>query len=368
MQRAGSGDEKDPLARLLKATCFRFGDTGTLAALFRTMAQQYRGDTSQQQVAALAPQLIAALPAARRAGTDSIFEMLELPGEPGRVRCRDLLTNGSYNYVYRGDTGGDAVVIKHAYVTDDDYRVYLMENVLHAVLGAHEASRAVVPPLRSVFTLTTGAAHPKHRLGACVFDPGHGDVGEFLESSGFVAEAQVVAVVVQVCTALQRLQGPLRFQHRDLKVDNLLLTVGNPDPLPVATGGGDPWQCPTRGVGCMLIDFGMARLELAGEYIGCDCVEATTPDYNPFADLQNLCLTLDEDYRTELAATAPRFAAWLRRECRPLRAALKRRCPDYEQLDPENQNLQLTQLTSTERLPSFRPARLLQSLRDEFDK
>jgi hypothetical protein len=365
MQRAGSGDQKDPLARLLATSCFQFGHVGTFAALFRQMLQQYRTDASVSKVAALAPRLTAALPAARRAGSEGIFELLELPGESGKARSRDLLTNGSYNYVYRADVAGDAVVIKHAYVSEDDYRVYLMENVLHAVLGAHEVSRPFVPPLRSVFRLATGAVYPKHRLGACVFDPGHGDVGEFLESKRFTSDAQLVALLVQVAIMLQRLQGALHFQHRDLKVDNLLLTVDGPDWIEVL-GGPDAWRCPTEGLGCLLIDFGMARLELGGEYVGCDCVAATTPEYNPFADLQNLCLTLDEDYREELTDQAPRFAAWLRRECAPLRAALLRRCPRYPEIDAEEQNVQLTQLTASARLPSFRPARLLHSLRQEF--
>lgn len=387
MQRGSDhGGTSDTLVKILRQTCYAESAV-EVAELLRSMLQTYhRGDRKREsdgdgdqgttddaltsEVTALSDRVFRAIPTAHRVGTDAdknaVYEV-KVGENLHRFAWREMLARGSYNHVFYagvGDRCDEPGVVKITIKSEKDLRVYLMENVLHAILYALPETTGLVVPLKYAFKLRK-SGHPPFRLGTVMEDPGGGDFGGWIEHT-MDGSSQMFAALAQVAWVLHRAQKAVSMQHRDLKVDNIMVTRCDNPTDEANVDARLQFSFPTNGVKLLLIDFGMARIDL-GEYIACDCMHTDTR-FNPSQDLQNLCLTISEDYDDELVEKAPEFRAWLKKRCAPLRRQLHKTFPHYDDMPDDCQHEQLSYIVHNERLPEFIPQVMLRELSHQFKK
>ena len=137
-------------------------------------------ETGDAMALELAENVCAAIPTAVRSmiGTHSVYR-INIKGIDYRCTWRELLAKGSYNHVYYCDltnvTNSNQITPAVIKVTmqGDDLRVYLMENVLHAILYTIPQTSSLVVPIRflrnSPFWL-----HPSIRLPLSRTTPAEG--------------------------------------------------------------------------------------------------------------------------------------------------------------------------------------------------
>jgi hypothetical protein len=372
MQRASNhGSKNDALVRAIRNSCY--GENAVeIARLFRHMLQSYHTkdtDAGDAMARELSEKVFGSIPTAFKSnmiGTHSVYRV-RVRGVDYRCTWRELLAKGSYNHVYYADltdvTNGNVTTPAVVRVTmeTDDLRVYLMENVLHAILCSLPQTAPFVVPIRFPFKIRK-SGYPEFTLATCADDLGRGHLGDFLEEK-LRNDEQMFALLTQLAACLYTGQRALRFEHRDLKADNIMIAAD--DPGGVATVEvpelGLSYRYPTLGLRTMLIDFGMTRLELGGEYVACDCMHSRV-SFNPCHDLQNFACTLLEDYEDELKKHAPRFHAWLASTCDPLFQKLYKACPDYREASSSKRHRMLMNVCNREKHHAFTPANMLKVL------
>lgn len=376
MQRGSNyGSASDTLVRLLAQSCY--GEcAGDVAFLFRKMLESYHADDSETgwvMAEDLSQRVWAALPTAHRLAREDTSHPTYTVTVRNRVlKCtwRELMAKGAYNHVYYADIEDDEsnvtpAVIRVTIQSDKDLRVHWLENVLHAVLYQHPASRSMVVPLRGAFKLRR-TGFPPFTLGTVMDDPGHGDLGGWIEKH-MVNDEQMFSVLTQLAWMLAKCQRTLRFEHRDLKCDNVMLASQEVRHETVSVPELDLTFCyPTFGIRCMFIDFGMARIELRGEYLACDCVHHHRTGFNECHDLQNWCCTLLEDYDDCLTERAPRFKRWIETLCHPLFTKVKELWPDYESGSSSKRHKQLSLVVNRETHRAFAPRQMLKAMSEHW--
>jgi serine/threonine protein kinase len=327
-------------------------------------------ETGATDAGELSACVFSALPTAQRlsrAGDVHPVYQAGTKNKPFRFTWRELMAKGAYNHVYYADIedsdgGTSPGVIRVTVQSDKDLRVHMLENVLHALMYQHRDTRSMVVPLRCAFKLRR-SGHPPYTLGTVLDDPGRGDLGGWVERH-MVSDEQMFSVITQIAWMLYKCQKALRFEHRDLKCDNVMVADQEMQHDTIAMPEfGVRYQYPTLGLRCLFIDFGMARVELNGEYLACDCVHHHRTSFNQCHDLQNWCCTLLEDYDECLAERAPRFKRWLVALCRPLFVKVRETWPKYDEgKSSSTRHKQLSLVVNREVCPEFAPPRMLEAL------
>lgn len=357
----------DQLERTIRGTCY--GATSTdVAELFRQMLRTYHAcnsETGRDAAGELSERVFRTLPSIHRIGVaDDLFSVYRLEsGE--RLVWEQMLAKGAYNHCYDAqlvDARGESqrVVIKITVESDKDLRVYLLENVLHAILYQLPGTRAMVCPILHAFKVRK-SGHPPYSLGTVMDNPGMGNLADWIDAR-MQNDEQMFSLLTQLAAMVAQGQRAVRLEHRDLKCDNVLLA---PNPMAVSTvslGADLDFPYPTLKLQCLLIDFGMARLELDDEYLACDCMHRRT-DFNPSHDLQNLCCTMLEDHGVALAERAPRFQRWLAARCAPLFAEVRARWLDYDSSDSSTRHRRLVYVVNREKRDAFRPESMLADMK-----
>eukprot|EP01061_Rhynchopus_euleeides_P010946 TRINITY_DN2051_c0_g3_i1.p1 TRINITY_DN2051_c0_g3~~TRINITY_DN2051_c0_g3_i1.p1 ORF type:complete len:668 (+),score=241.80 TRINITY_DN2051_c0_g3_i1:330-2333(+) len=114
-----------------------------------------------------------------------------------------------------------------------------------------------------------------------VMELGKGDLFDYMMEKGFMTEAEVASITVQLLTALEYLHNVAHVVHRDVKPENIL--VFHTPPGGVAAGGhpcppGSDPRYPT----VKLCDFGLAkRFEGSGTPEAVSCTPCGTLSYCP---------------------------------------------------------------------------------------
>jgi serine/threonine protein kinase len=373
LRASNHGSDSDMLVKIISSTCF--GEKSCdIALLFRRMIQTYHERDSGLagiQACSLSARMLSAIPTARKinmVGTYSVYG-LRVGSVDYRCTWRELLAKGSYNYVYTSDLVANngtprPAVVKITVQNDKDLRVYLLENVLHAILYSLPQTRDHVVPILGAFKVRQ-SGYPMYKLGTIMSDPGRGHLGEWIEEH-LKNDEQAFAVLTQIAWILHQAQTSLCFEHRDLKCDNIMVSS-----TPQLTSSvrvpelGLTYSFPTFGIKCLLIDFGMSRLELNGEYIACDCIH-TRVTFNKCHDLQNFCCTLLEDYEPELKQSAPRFYKWMRALCAPLYKKILQTWPDYPSASSSKKHERLSHTVHKEKHHVFIPGRMLKLLKEHY--
>lgn len=380
----------DGLTVLLQQTCY--GDRASeVAALMRAMILTYHnpstseGDRQAADLSSSVPKIVPIARLVSLVGLDETYEV-EAHGKVYRFTWQRKIARGCYNSVYNG-TMTDVrasncrssgamplapVVVKVTGQHESDLRVFVLENVLHAILFHMPETRGMVVPIWCPFKVPHNDGQV-NTYGVVLSDPGHGHVGEYIERKyesferhGTTYEQEMFSMLASIADMLYRARA-LRFEHRDLKADNIMWAPTSQRTRTVHIDEQDRDMIyPTCNASFVFIDFGMARFEYAGEYLACDCLPNRT-EYNPACDLQNLCCTLVEDYAQELAKIAPRFFSWLQGLCKPLFAAAAARTRGYAKLDRDARHLALTDTVHAEKLRPFVPISMLEILRVYFD-
>ena len=371
LRTSNFGGKTDYLVRVISESCY--GESANdIALLFRKMLQTYHTDDSEigdLEACDLSKRVFAAIPTARKAnmvGTHAVYT-LDVQNKTYRCTWRKLLAKGSYNHVYYADltnvTDGNRTtpaVIKVTVQSDKDLRVYLMENVIHAILFQLPETSALVVPIRFPFKIRK-SGFPEFTLGTVMDDPGRGHLGDWIEEN-LKNDEQMFALLTQLSWILYQGQRAVSLEHRDLKADNVMIASSDVSVANVAVPEVDAhFLFPTMGIRCMLIDFGMARLELQGEYIACDCMHNRT-SFNRCHDLQNFCCTLVEDYKDELIAHAPRFYQWMSSVCEPLFVKVRTTWPDYDAASSSKRHERLNYVVNREKHHCFMPHHMLKTL------
>lgn len=263
------------------------------------------------------------------AARDAVFPWYATDDTGTRFRWHELMVMGGFNRVHKGlwrPAGApeghpdDRCVVKISTLEDVDLRVFFQELVLHELL--RRVAPAVVRDSLSVilqpFILNRPAGqYPPAQYGMVMAQLGE-DLDELLHGEKDISDRMMLRMLAQVCNVLVHLQRAVRFQHRDLKPDNLM-TVPNPTGARAVVTIDVPAEGSKAAVHLelqdvkhrwVLIDFGMACFRLGdGTYVGSDSYFGQHEEYSPIQDLVFLlaCLMLDDE--PLLRARAPVFHA-----------------------------------------------------------
>lgn len=355
----------DPLLRLIRQTCYA-DSAAEVAELMRRSIETYR-DGTEDAIQELSDRVFGAVPTGHRVGTSGgIHPVYVVQTSSHRYRCvwRELLAKGAYNHVFYADLEEEdeeedtPAVIKITVQSDRDLRVYLLENVIHAMLYAHPGTRNLVVPMRFAFKIRK-TGFPPYKLGTVMNDPGRGDLGGWIETD-MANDEEMFAALTQVAWVMHQAQVAATVEHRDLKCDNILIEDLEDKTIHVTTEAVD-FAFPSAGIRMLLIDFGMTRLEVGGEYVACDCMHSDRR-FNPSHDMQNLLCTMHEDYQDCFQERAPRFGKWIAEQVKPLMRTVRRHWPDYEDESSEEKHKRLSYVVCTERIPGFVPEAMLETL------
>ena len=363
------GGSGDALVKVIADSCY--GESAQeVAQLFREMLQTYHmadEKLGNARAIALSEMVFAAMPTALKTnmvGTDTVYR-ITVKDKNYRLTWRELLAKGSYNHVYYCDLTTDGgtttpAVIKVTTESDNDLRVYLLENVLHALLYQLPRTRDLVVPIRFPFKIRR-SGFPEWTLGTVMDDPGRGNFGDFVEDH-LKNDEQLFSLLTQLAWIIYRGQKAVALEHRDLKADNVMITSNDcaTDQVHVPELN-VRYHYPTLGIKAKLIDFGMARLELKGEYLACSVLHTRT-QLNKCHDLQNFCCTLLEDYQDEMKQNGPRFYKWLRATCDPLFKKLYAEWPDYKEVSNSRKHERLSFICNREKHHAFAPHNMLKTL------
>lgn len=356
--------DSDPLRRLIRKTCY-VDFASEIADLMRKTIQTYKEEDAD--VEGLSDHVFSVVPTGHRVGTSGgIHPVYAVQTSSHRYRCvwRELLAKGAYNHVFYADLEEEdgtetAAVIKITIQSDKDLRVYLLENVIHALLYAHPGTHDLVVPMRIAFKIRR-TGFPPYKLGTVMNDPGQGDLGGWIEST-MKNDEEMFAALTQIAWVMYQAQKAAKVEHRDLKCDNIMVEDNPHDAIQVDMDDGESFVFPSVHIRLLLIDFGMTRLEIEGEYIACDCMH-TDRQFNPSHDMQNLLCTMHEDYQDCFQDRAPRFGKWVAEQVKPLMRTVKKYWPRYHDASAEEKHEKLSFVVCTERIPGFTPQAMLQTL------
>lgn len=368
MQRARSSSN-DKFVKILQQTCYASSAT-EIANLFRLIVQTYHtndGDLSADELSELADVIFKTIPTAQKANMVGVHAVYKLSQGNQTYRCtwRELLAKGSYNHVYYADltilppahhqapTPQPAVV--KVTVEVDDFRVYILENVIHAVLGALPVMRDMIVPIRFPFKIPVRGV-PPFTLGVVLDNPGCDNLGRFIEDN-LRNDDEMFSMFTNIALMLQKAQNACRFEHRDMKADNLMLHRIQEDQVLLR----DSLYYPTYKRSVLFIDFGMTRFELDGEYLGCDCMH-TDVTFNSSHDFQSLACTLVEDYAQELQTRSPNFYQYLKTGTDPIFDSLRKMYANYDNLKSSSRHKKLCLYVAKERNPNFTPHKIIEDM------
>ena len=236
--------------------------------------------------------------------------------------------------------------------SERDLRVYLIENVIHALLCQMSVARDHV--VRMLFPLRVrNLGHPRYTVACVMEDPGMGDLLHYLARRD-VTDRACFSIVTQVAWALQQMQDAISFQHRDLKTDNIMMSETRESSLQVTTEDAS-FLVPTCGVRPLFIDFGMTRMRLGEEYVGCDC-NSKARTFNPCHDIQFLFCTMLEDRHHLLPS---KFLAWLRNYTEPIMRRVRARRVSTRARTTEDRDLCMMHTTHYEQMTRYTPQAVL---------
>lgn len=372
----------DMLAQVIAASCYGH-DPVAFADIFRAVVRSFHA-TDGAPVPMLSQALIERVPTANMVvvGSDSLFDtyrvQLSNQTRPHTFVWKGILAQGSYNDVYKAIIKvrcdkrtctldhDQKAVIKITSQAPKDLRVHLMENVIHAILNQLPDAAPFVVHMFCPFKLHQNT-HPPFKLGCVLEDPGHGDMAAFICERS--TDATMFSLVVQMALMLMRMQGALRFQHRDFKADNLVIVDNTGDRQQTISlpSHGIWFEYLTEGIGCKMIDFGMTRLELNNEYIGCDIYHQSTA-FNPSQDIQFWVATTLEDFAEALQARCSEFYRWLKAYGAMITEAVDARCKTKRARNSEEKNYYTGETTERESMAMYTPEGLLQAVEPEWHR
>jgi hypothetical protein len=377
MLRASNfGGHGDTLVRIIRQTCYS-DKAIEIAALFRKMLQTYHSNDTEsyEEINELDETVFDAIPTAVKVNMVGLYPVYHMAVRDTQYRCtwREMLAKGSYNQVYyadltiihskdkrkENDSTTTRAVVKVS-VETEDFRVYLLENVLHAILYEHPVTRDIVVPMHFPFKIRN-SGFPRYILGTVLENPGRDHLGYFIEHY-LQSDDQMFSILTQLAFMLYRVQSKLRMEHRDLKADNVMLLKQTKETERVQIPNSRiSFEYPMFDVKLGLIDFGMTRIELDGEYLACDVMHTNT-NFNTSHDLQHFCCTLVEDYSEELKDRAPAFYDRMRLLTAPIFETLTQKHKKYAEGSSSYRHRKLCQYVSVEQNPLFTPSSFLDVL------
>jgi hypothetical protein len=372
------GLSQDPLVRIIRDSCYG-ENASAIAELFRHTLRSYHNDDdgylSDDSLQSITSNLLSVIPSAYKVNMVGLFNVYKIRVKNRTYRCtwREMLAKGAYNQVYYADLAAvdspdlpiTPAVVKVT-VETEDFRVYLLENVLHAILCQLPVISSMVVPIRFPFKIVNRGI-PAYSLAVVLDNPGLGHVGNFIEND-LRNDDQMFSILTQLAYMLHKAQNMCRMMHRDLKSDNIMLTehkdVMETVDIPLI---GLKFEYPTFRRKLLFIDFGMTRIEYSGEYLACDCLHTETA-FNPCHDLQYYCCTLIEDYSDELRRNAPYFYAWLHELTTPLFKIIRDTYKNYNDAKSSVRHKRLTTVVARETLSPYVPMNMLRLIRDRMNK
>jgi serine/threonine protein kinase len=374
----------DSLMKFIAASCYGKKPV-EFTKVFREMMRSYQttGESNTTATEYYSQQVIDCVGTIRKidkTGLYDVYEFHTFDNKTYYIQWQELLAKGSYNHVYKAvlETGCKNVgcsqkrhnpkpaVVKITLQPVKDLRVYLMENIIHAILCRHPDSQPYVVPMYFPFKRKR-ADFPKYELGCVFADPGLGDLSTFVEK-GNVTDSVMFALLTQVAFIMYVLQKTLVLQHRDLKADNIMLGHNKKSTMHICIPEHNiNFVCPTYGMQCLLIDFGMTRMEIAGEYVACDVVHRDL-NFNPCHDMQFFLSTTHDDCADVLHERAPVFFKWLVDYTEQIRTRIQYRWRMKHATNDAQRNFYQSEVTEKERLNQYAPVEVLKVIQAKWDK
>lgn len=373
----------DPLMKYIAASCY--GRTPVeFTRVFREMLRSYHTDSGDSAATEfLSQQVIDCVGSLRKVDKEGLFDIYEFHTYDGTtyyVHWKELIAKGSYNHVYKSTLENGCkniecaqkrhnpkpAVVKITLQPVKDLRVYLMENIIHAILCRHPSSQRYVVPMYFPFKRKC-QGFPKYELGCVFADPGLGDLSTFIEK-GNVNDNVMFSLVTQLAFIIHVLQKSLRLQHRDLKADNVMLGAAKTTTMHICIPEDNiNFVFPTYGMQCLLIDFGMTRMEIASEYVACDVVHRDR-SFNPHHDMQFFLSTTNDDCSASLEDRAGKFQKWLTDYTEAIRTRIQYRWRMKHATSDAQRNFYHSEVTEKERIKQFLPVEVLRSLQGQWKR
>lgn len=301
------------------------------------------------------------IPTAHSIPSKSIYKQHKITFETEMYKFvnKGILNKGSYNFVYEGELVVNnkhthKIIIKESRLSRADFRIYFMENIIHALLNVMDIDNSGIA--KFYFPFKIKSTNPEYIFGSIMPNLGSRSLYEFIKDDVDNDEC-LFSFATQIAWILYQLQSQIKYMHRDLKANNIMI-INTKEKIKSFEIDNKNCKYQTMGIQCKLIDFGMSRFMIGDELIGCD---DNATHYNPCFDLQYLFLSIIEDFEA-CEHQAPRFFAWLNKTCLPIKQYILKKVPNYLDYDDSEQHRIAQKELQILKCPDFEPKQMLKTL------
>lgn len=288
------------------------------------------------------------------------------------LQMGDLLQQGDYGFVYRAKWSasqvqkGDnttAAAVKIAKIPSNNLWM-LLEFVIHSILMSYRHLKPYFAHLLGAAVVHIDCWPYRELFLVQAFHPGV-DMFDYMNDYAF-NDRSLIAALQQIAFVVYHAQRTLRFMHRDLKVENVLIFDGESMKFPKDMPKTEQelflrpplLECEgvefsTEDISIQLIDLGSSTLTTTSNTTIC-CTTNRHPEtnnYNPAADMANFCLTLFHDHSDVIAIRAPMLHSLLQKIVQPMM--------DHMKLFPNESVDTVSHKCAT---PDFLPHKLIKTL------
>jgi Protein tyrosine and serine/threonine kinase len=260
------------------------------------------------------------------------------------LQLRRLMQQGDYGFIYTATWTATqaqkndcttAAVVKVAKIPSNNLWI-LLEFVIHSVIMSKKILKPYFTHL--LCAAVTYTDHWPHRELFLVqaFHPGV-DMFEFMNEFTYTDQT-LIAAVQQIAFIIYHAQHVLRFMHRDLKVENVMIFDATSMVLPSDMPETEkelfkrpPYfecegvQFSTENIAIQLVDLGSSTITTKSNTTICNTTNRhpDTSNFNTCADMANFCLTMFLDYQDIMAIRTPLLCAHLRKIVQPMLEHMK---------------------------------------------
>lgn len=255
------------------------------------------------------------------------------------LQFQNLMQQGDYGFIYKASWTASqaqhrdcttAAVVKVAKIPSNNLWM-LLEFVIHSIL----MSKKILKPFFThlLCAAVTYNEHWPYRELFLVqaFHPGV-DMYEYMNEFTY-DDRKLISAVQQIAFIVYHSQIALRFMHRDVKVENVMIFDASSMILPSDMPETEKelfkrppyFECEgiefsTENIAIQLVDLGSSTVTTKSNTTICSTTNRNpdTSNYNACADMANFCLTMYLDYNDVMAIRAPLLNAHLKKIVQPM--------------------------------------------------
>jgi serine/threonine protein kinase len=250
---------------------------------------------SYKERARLSHDILAAFRCCVRVGSVGARPIYHLHGV-GDLFIGPFVDVGGYNRVTYGELCNEKVVVRTLIRNPSTYvkgaRAFLVEQTVHAALNGHPNVPRLIAAFKTKREDNTGcrlSSVMQHIKGKSMYD---------LLKKKILTSNEVFSVLMSTLNVLRDLEDKHKFEHRDLRSDNIMVVPTRRRVVTASDGVGNEYEYDNYGHDVVLIDFGFARVTLKNGTRLCANFEHIlrgSNDPSPGIDAAMLLYTLNDD-------------------------------------------------------------------------